>query len=76
MTNPPDLTTDRRLRVRRSAAPWLLGISARQLDYRIANGEIKTIRDGRAVFIAMSELRRYALTNHLPIRRKPRAASK
>lgn len=76
MTTPPDLMTDRRLRVRRSAAPWLLGISARQLDYRIANREIRTIRDGRAVLIMMTELRRYASTNHLPIRLKPREEGK
>ncbi len=76
MTTPPDLMTDTRLRVRRSVASWLLGISPRHLAYRIANSEIRTIRDGRAVLITMIELRRYASTNHLPIRFKPRAEGK
>jgi len=72
MPNSPDFQTDKRLRVRRSEAPAYLGISQRQLDYRIANKEIRTVRDGDAVFITVAELRRYATTNHPPIRNKAR----
>jgi hypothetical protein len=72
MPDSPDFRTERRLRVRRSEAPEYLGISQRQLDYRIANKEIRTVRDGDAVFISMAELRRYASTNHPPIRNKAR----
>jgi hypothetical protein len=42
----------------------LLSISKRQLEYRIAHKEITTVRDGRRNLILMSELRRYARTNH------------
>lgn len=70
MHDSPQLQQDKRLRVRRSEAPAYLGISLRQLDYRIANKEIKTVRDGDSVFIGMAELRRYASTNHAPIRHK------
>jgi hypothetical protein len=70
MPDSPDLPTDKRLRVSRSEAPAYLGISQRQLDYRIASKEIRTVRDGDAVFISMAELRRYATTNHPPIRNK------
>jgi hypothetical protein len=72
MPDSPDFRTDKRLRVRRSEAPAYLGISQRQLDYRIANKEIRTVRDGGAVFITVAELRRYATTNHPPIRNKTR----
>jgi hypothetical protein len=72
MYNSPDRPTDKRLRVRRSEAPSYLGISQRQLDYRIANKELRTVRDGDAVFIPMAEHRRYASTNHPPIRNKAR----
>ena len=76
MTDSPDLSTNKRLRVRRFEAPAYLGISQRQLDYRIAQKEIRTVRDGDAVFILMSELRRYATTNHPPIRKKARKEAK
>ena len=72
MASPPVPHDDTRLRVRRSEAPAYLGISQRQLDYRIARKEIRTVRDGDAVFISMAELRRYAATNHPPIRRPGR----
>jgi len=72
MPDSPDFRTEKRLRVRRSEAPEYLGISQRQVDYRIANKEIRTVRDGDAVFISMAELRRYATTNHPPIRNKAR----
>ena len=72
MPDSPDHPTDKRLRVRRSKAPEYLGISLRQLDYRIANKEIQTVRDGDAVFIVMAELRRYATTNHPPIAKRAR----
>lgn len=72
MFDSPNLANNKRLRVRRSEAPAYLGISQRQLDYRIANKEIRTVRDGDAVFITMAELRRYATTNHPPIRNKTR----
>ncbi len=72
MSQTPDVNTDKRLRVRRSEAPDYLGISQRQLDYRISRREIRTVRDGDAVFITMAELRRYASTSHPPIRRKAR----
>lgn len=72
MPDSPDFRSDKRLRVRRSEAPEYLGISQRQLDYRIANKEILTVRDGDAVFISMAELRRYATTNHPPVRKKAR----
>jgi hypothetical protein len=67
-----NLLTDKRLRVRRSEAPAYLGISQRQLDYRIAQKEIRTVRDGDAVFISMAELRRYASTNHPSVQKKAR----
>lgn len=67
-----NMSTDKRLRVRRSEAPSFLGISLRQLDYRISQKEIRTVRDGDAVFITMAELRRYATANHPPIRDKAR----
>ena len=72
MFDSGDLSSNKRLRVRRSEAPSYLGISQRQLDYRIASKEIRTVRDGDAVFISMAELRRYASTNHPPIRDKAR----
>jgi len=72
MPDSPDFRTNKRLRIRRSEAPEYLGISQRQLDYRIASKEIRTVRDGDAVFISMAELRRYATTNHPPIRKKAR----
>lgn len=72
MPSSPDLPSDKRLRVRRSEAPAYLGISQRQLDYRIASKEIRTVRDGDAVFITIAELRRYATTNHPPLRDKSR----
>ena len=72
MPDSPDLLPDKRLRVKRTKAPGYLDISLRQLDYRIANKEIRTVRDGDAVYITMAELRRYATTNHPPIRNKAR----
>ena len=72
----PNPSTDKRLRVRRSEAPAYLGISQRQIDYRIANKELRTVRDGDGVFITMAELRRYSTTNHPPIRNKMRKEAK
>lgn len=76
MADSPDFRNDKRLRVKRTKAPGYLDISLRQLDYRIANKEIRTVRDGDAVFITMAELRRYATTNHPPIRNKARKEAK
>jgi hypothetical protein len=72
MPDSADLPTDKRLRVRRSEANAYLGISQRQIDYRIARKELRTVRDGDGVFITIAELRRYASTNHPPIRDKAR----
>jgi excisionase family DNA binding protein len=46
-------------RYNRKEAAQLAGISQRAFDRRIAEGDIKTVRDGGRVFITHDELMRY-----------------
>lgn len=62
--NPVDLWRDDRIRVSLAEGARLLSISKRMLEYRIAAKQIRTVRDGRRVFILISDLRSYARTNH------------
>lgn len=58
------IESEDRLRASIKEGARLLSISKRQLEYRIKNKEIATVRDGCRNLILMSELRRYARTNH------------
>lgn len=53
-----------KLRLTKREAAYVLNMSLRQLDYRIATGEIKTRRDGGRVYITTDEVRRYAQRDH------------
>ena len=72
--NSVDPWRDDRLRVSTAEGARLLSISKRMLEYRIAAKQIRTVRDGRRVFIKISDLRGYGGTNHYdsPRPRKPR----
>jgi excisionase family DNA binding protein len=64
MRGTTTIDNEDRIRVSISESARLLSIGKRMLEHRIANKEITTVRDGRRVLILMSELRRYARTNH------------
>jgi len=53
-----------RIRYDRTSAAHQLGISVRTLEYRIAQGQLATTREGSKVMITHSELMRYARCNH------------
>jgi hypothetical protein len=53
-----------RFRYDRKGAAWYLSISVRSLDYLVANGEIKTLREGSKVMFLRTELERYGRINH------------
>lgn len=74
MQKATTIDTEDRLRVSIQEGARLLSIGKRQLEYRIANKQISTVRDGRRSLILMSELRRYGRTNHFDSARprKPR----
>ena len=53
-----------RLLVARSEAAKMLSISARALDYLVANKRLSTRRIGSRVLIPMADLVRFAQTDH------------
>jgi excisionase family DNA binding protein len=55
---------EQRLLVDRRDAAQYLSISQRSLDYLLANGELNVRRIGSRVLIPLSELQRYARTDH------------
>lgn len=64
---PPVRTTvpnNQRLLVGRREAADLLSISARALDYLVANKQLTTRRIGSRVLIPVSELHRFARADH------------
>lgn len=56
--------TDDRLLVGRREAAHMLSISQRSLDYLVAAKELTARRIGSRVLISISELRRYARSDH------------
>jgi excisionase family DNA binding protein len=56
--------TEQRLLIDRRTAAQYLSISQRSLDYLLAHGELHTRRIGSRVLIPLSELQRYARTDH------------
>jgi excisionase family DNA binding protein len=52
--------TNKQIRVSKEQGAFLLGLSLNTLENRIATGKIRVIRDGRRVFILLSEIDRYA----------------
>ncbi len=56
---PADETSIRPVRCRVPEAARRLGVSPRHLRYRIANGDISTVRDGSGVFVLDSEVVKY-----------------
>lgn len=72
-SGPSSIDSDDRIRVSIKEGARLLSIGKRQLEYRIANKEISTVRDGRRNLILLSELRRYARTNHYSSPRAPKS---
>jgi hypothetical protein len=61
-TTPPQ-PLERLLLSRREAAT-MLGISARSLDYLVANKQLLVRRIGKRVMISMVELRRFSRGDH------------
>jgi excisionase family DNA binding protein len=55
---------DQRLLVGRREAAGLLSISARALDYLVANKRLSTRRIGSRVLIPLSDLQRFARGDH------------
>jgi excisionase family DNA binding protein len=53
-----------KLRYSRRESADLLGISVRQLDYHVSNGNLKVTRDGSRVLIHYTELVRFAKRDH------------
>lgn len=64
MDDSDDQIRDDRLSVGIKEAARLLGISKRMVEYRIAERELASCRDGRRTLINMAELRRYRRKNH------------
>jgi excisionase family DNA binding protein len=58
------LPTEQRLLIDRRSAAQYLSISQRSLDYLLAHGELHARRIGSRVLIPISELQRYARTDH------------
>jgi excisionase family DNA binding protein len=58
------IPTEQRLLIDRRHAAQYLSISQRSLDYLLAHGELHTRRIGSRVLIPLSELQRYARTDH------------
>jgi excisionase family DNA binding protein len=58
------IPTEQRLLIDRRNAAQYLSISQRSLDYLLAYGELHTRRIGSRVLIPISELQRYAGTDH------------
>jgi excisionase family DNA binding protein len=58
------IPTEQRLLIDRRNAAQYLSISQRSLDYLLAHGELHTRRIGSRVLIPISELQRYARTDH------------
>jgi len=56
---------DNRIRVGIREAAEMVGISKRMLEYRIAQKEIRIVRDGGRSLVELTELRRYARSNRL-----------
>jgi len=66
----PTPTVEKLLYDRKTAA-YVLSISLRALDYKVAAGEIKTRRIGGKVLFTARELKRFAATDHpQPIARR------
>jgi hypothetical protein len=59
--NPPSLEP---LLLSRRQAAVMLGISARSLDYLVANKQLAVRRIGRRVMVSMIELRRFSRGDH------------
>jgi excisionase family DNA binding protein len=59
-----EVPNNQRLLVGRREAADLLSISARALDYLLANKQLTTRRIGARVLIPVSELQRFARTDH------------
>ncbi|MBW8870149.1 MAG: helix-turn-helix domain-containing protein [Acidobacteriales bacterium] len=59
-----EIPIDQRFLVDRRRAAQYLSISQRSLDYLLSNRELNVRRIGSRVLIPMSELHRYAQTDH------------
>jgi excisionase family DNA binding protein len=62
--DPCKIPTEQRLLIDRRNAAQYLSISQRSLDYLLAHGELHTRRIGSRMLIHISELQRYARTDH------------
>ena len=58
------MPTEERLLVDRRNAAQYLSISQRSLDYLLAHGELNTRRIGARILIPLTELKRFAATDH------------
>jgi hypothetical protein len=59
-----------RMRYPMAEAAWLLGISERLLQYRVAAEEIHPVYEGDKPLFMYQELQRYAVQNHASLPRK------
>jgi hypothetical protein len=66
-----------RLLYPREDAAYILGISKRNLDYRLANKEFETRRIGKRILITHASLVKFSQANHfdsLPVEQSKKAA--
>jgi len=67
-TAPPAIehsgATVEKMRYDRKSAALALDMSVRAVDYRLASGELESVRDGHKRYITAGTLRRYASRNH------------
>jgi excisionase family DNA binding protein len=57
-----------KLRYTRREAAIQLAVSVRTVDYRVASGELKPVRDGKRVLFTRQELDRFARRDHPAIK--------
>lgn len=56
--------TVEKLRYDRKSAAFALSMSVRSVDYRLASGELESVRDGHKRYITATSLKRYASRDH------------
>jgi hypothetical protein len=56
--------TVEKMRYDRKSAALALDMSVRAVDYRLASGELESVRDGHKRYITATTLKRYASRNH------------
>ena len=56
--------TVEKLRYDRKSGAFALSMSVRAVDYRLASGELQSVRDGHKRYITASSLKRYASHDH------------